>query len=104
MSVDHGGNTEFEGTIQVSQKHVLLSEILSVTSVMRKNSRWASSTNSFAGHDSDLAASFGLRVSAPSSALNTAVRGSREKDLMAGFQVLKRTVNETEGEHRSRDV
>jgi brefeldin A-resistance guanine nucleotide exchange factor 1 len=100
MTIDYGGAPVSSGTVAVSRKHVLLSEILSVTSVMRKNSRWASSTNSYAGHDSDLAASFGLRVSAPSPSISTAVRGSREKDLMAGFQVLKRTVNETEGKHR----
>lgn len=97
MVEQHEPQTTTQGGPAVSQKHILLSEILSVTSVMRKNSRWATSTSSTVGRDSALASSLGLRVSGPSASSHTTLRGGREKDLMAGFQVLKRTVGESEG-------
>ncbi|EGN96105.1 hypothetical protein SERLA73DRAFT_112215 [Serpula lacrymans var. lacrymans S7.3] len=49
----------------VSQKHVVLSEILAVTSVMRKNSRWASSVYTLTARDSALAKDLGLRRFSP---------------------------------------
>jgi brefeldin A-resistance guanine nucleotide exchange factor 1 len=83
--------------VAVSARHILFSEISSVTSVMRKNSRWAAGNNAFSSRDSALASNFGLRVSGPSSTPMQATRGSRERDLMAGFHVLKRTVNDVKG-------
>lgn len=81
----------------VSQKHVLYSEILSVTSAMRKNSRWASSTHTLNARDSALARNLGLRRSSPTFNSQASARGSREADLMAGFQELKRTVRDVDG-------
>jgi hypothetical protein len=78
----------------VSQKHVLYSEILSVTSAMRKNSRWASATHFMVARDSALGSDLGLRVSNSSQA---ARRVSREADLMLGFEELKRAVRDIEG-------
>ncbi|KAI0721619.1 Sec7-domain-containing protein [Cerioporus squamosus] len=85
--------------LSVSAKHILLSEILSVTSIMRKNSRWALSTPSFTTRDSALATSLGLRVS--KSSLNTYAsgHGSTEQELMTGFQELKRLVKDVEDIH-----
>lgn len=83
----------------VCLKHILLSEILSVTSVMRKNSRWAMSTHSFSNGDSALATSLGLRRTRQYSEQYTSDRGSNEQDLMRGFQELRRTVKDVEGEY-----
>ncbi|KAJ7929284.1 Sec7-like domain is implicated in guanine nucleotide exchange function [Mycena leptocephala] len=78
----------------VSQKHVLYSEILSVTSAMRKNSRWASATHFVNTKDSSaLGSNLGLRVSNSSQG---ARRISREADLMLGFEELKRAVRDIE--------
>ncbi|KAF8184945.1 Sec7-domain-containing protein [Mycena galopus ATCC 62051] len=77
----------------VSQKHVLYSEILSVTSAMRKNSRWASATHFMNARGSALGSNLGLRVSNSSQA---ARRVSREADLMLGFEELKRAVRDIE--------
>ncbi|KAJ3778565.1 hypothetical protein FB446DRAFT_840732 [Lentinula raphanica] len=79
----------------VSQKHVLYAEILSVTSAMRKNSRWASSTNFVTSNRSSaLGSNLGLRISSPSFNARTNSRTNREAELMAGFQELKRTVRD----------
>ncbi|KAI0781091.1 Sec7-domain-containing protein [Trametes elegans] len=83
-------------TTSVSAKHILLSEILSVTSVMRKNSRWALSTPSYTSRDSTLASSLGLRVSKAALVPYAPGRGSTEQELMAGFQDLKRLVKDIE--------
>ncbi|KAJ6618317.1 hypothetical protein B0H10DRAFT_1795581 [Mycena sp. CBHHK59/15] len=77
----------------VSHKHVLYSEILSVTSAMRKNSRWASATHFMNARDSELGSNLGLRLSSSSQA---GKRVSREADLMLGFQELKRAVRDIE--------
>lgn len=81
----------------VSHKHVLYSEILSVTSVMRKNSRWASSTHFMSAKDSALGSNLGLRISTSSYATQSSGRGSRESELMGAFQELKRAVRDIEG-------
>ncbi|KAJ6606553.1 hypothetical protein DFH09DRAFT_1242048 [Mycena vulgaris] len=77
----------------VSSKHVLYAEILSVTSAMRKNSRWASATHFMNARDSALGSNLGLRLSNSS---QSAKRVSREADLMLGFEELKRTVRDVE--------
>lgn len=82
----------------VSVRHILLSEILSVTSAMRKNSRWALSTNSFSTRESALASSLGLRRVKQFSENNALRRGSTEQELMTGFQELKRLVKDVDGE------
>ena len=81
----------------VSMKHVLLSEILSVTTVMRKNSRWASSAHSFTTRDSALASSLGLRRTRQASNGYPEERASTEQDLMIGFQDLRRLIKDVEG-------
>ncbi|KAF8201586.1 Sec7-like domain is implicated in guanine nucleotide exchange function [Pholiota molesta] len=78
-------------------KHVLLSEILSVTSTMRKNSRWASATPVMAVRDSPaLGTNMGLRISSPAHQTRISGRGSREAELMAGFIELKREAELTD--------
>ncbi|KAH9951281.1 Sec7-domain-containing protein [Amylocystis lapponica] len=96
MDSSSPGNPVSISAGSVSVKHILLSEILSVTSVMRKNSRWASSTHSFSSHDSALASSLGLRRTKQYFDKNTMERGSTEQDLMTGFQDLKRIVKDVE--------
>jgi brefeldin A-resistance guanine nucleotide exchange factor 1 len=79
-----------------SSGHIIYSEILSVTSVMRTNSRWSSSTQTFYTRDSTLASNLGLRRPGT----NTDVvpqQGSREEDLMLGFEQLKRILRSTQG-------
>ncbi|TFY68249.1 hypothetical protein EVG20_g3640 [Dentipellis fragilis] len=83
---------EANGT--VSPKHVLYSEILAVTSVMRKNSRWATSNQTFNTRDSALASNLGLRRTGPVRG-NSVRQGSSEDDLMSGFEELKREVRNT---------
>ncbi|KAL4268665.1 SEC7 domain-containing protein [Pleurotus pulmonarius] len=79
----------------VSKKHVLHSEILLVTSAMRRNSRWATTTHFMTpSRDPAVGTSLGLRISSPS--IPTLLRIDREADLMAGFQDLKQTINEVE--------
>lgn len=80
----------------LSQKHILYSEILAVTSVMRKNSRWASSHFSLSARDSALASSLGLRRPHPSDS-PASQHGSTERDLMLNFQELKREIRNIEG-------
>ncbi|KAJ3572817.1 hypothetical protein NP233_g2836 [Leucocoprinus birnbaumii] len=77
-----------------SIKHVLYSEILSVTSAMRKNSRWAAPTLYMGAKDpAALGSNLGLRISSPAHAnIRVSARGSREAELMVNFQELKRTV------------
>ncbi|THV07859.1 Sec7-domain-containing protein [Dendrothele bispora CBS 962.96] len=80
----------------ISPKHVLSSEILSVTSTMRKNSRWAASTHFINTGGSALGTNMGLRItnSAPQSRRNG--RENREADLMAGFYELKRIIRDVD--------
>jgi hypothetical protein len=74
-----------------SSGYIIHSEILSVTSVMRKHSRWSSSTHTFSAHANHL----GLRQLGTN---NTAVlQGSRGEDLISGFEKLKRTLRSTQG-------
>ncbi|KAI9446656.1 Sec7-like domain is implicated in guanine nucleotide exchange function [Lactarius indigo] len=78
-----------------SSGHIIYSEILSVTSVMRKNSRWSSSTQTFYTRDSALASNLGLRRPGTNAAA-VPQQGSREEDLMLGFEQLKRTLRSTQ--------
>ncbi|KZP23677.1 Sec7-domain-containing protein [Athelia psychrophila] len=80
----------------VSHKHVLLSEILAVTSAMRKNSRWAASGRMLNARDSALARDLGLRRSSPTFNSREHGRGNREADLMAGFQELKQITRDVD--------
>ena len=78
--------------LAVSSKHIICSEILSVTSAMRKNSRWANMTQTplYARNDA-LASSLGLRRAGEiPEAQNGSIR--REVLLMAAFLDLKREV------------
>ena len=81
-----------------SPKHVLYSEILSVTSAMRRNSRWASSVHIVTGRNpTNLGSNLGLRISAPASSTLSSRRSSREVELMSGFHELKRTIQGVQG-------
>ena len=89
-----------------SSGHIIYSEILSVTSVMRTNSRWSSNTQTFYTRDSALASNLGLRRPG-TNADAVPQQGSREEDLMLGFEQLKRTLRSTQGTfnvHRARIV
>ncbi|KIK98831.1 hypothetical protein PAXRUDRAFT_823441 [Paxillus rubicundulus Ve08.2h10] len=81
---------------RIAQKHVLLSEILSVTSVMRKNSRWASAAHTLNARDSALARDLGLRRGSSGEKNQRSRKLSQEANLMAGFQELKRTIRGVE--------
>ncbi|KIM57067.1 hypothetical protein SCLCIDRAFT_1219736 [Scleroderma citrinum Foug A] len=81
---------------QIGHKHVLLSEILAVTSTMRKNSRWAAAAHSLVGRDSALAKDLGLRRGSAAIGIQRPGRLSQEADLMGGFQELKRTIRDVE--------
>ncbi|KAH9966443.1 Sec7-like domain protein [Russula dissimulans] len=85
-------NTNHKGN--VSSGHIIYSEILSVTSMMRKNSRWSSNMQTFYTKDSALASHLGLRRPGTNN-VPTPQQGSREEDLMSGFEELKRTVRRT---------
>ena len=85
--------SETNGTL--APKHVLYSEILSVTSVMRKNSRWASTSQAFNTRDSALASNLGLRRSGTPRS-SSARRSSTEDELMSSFEELKREVRNVE--------
>ncbi|KAF9001938.1 Sec7-like domain is implicated in guanine nucleotide exchange function [Cyathus striatus] len=81
----------------VSPKHVLLSGIFSVTSAMRKNSRWSSLPFYMAPKDySSLGTNMGLRISSPSQVARPVGRTSKEVELMLGFIQLKRSVSDME--------
>ena len=85
-------------SIPAMLKHVLLSEILSVTSTMRKNSRWASSTPIMFVRDAPaLGTNMGLRISSPAYQTRRSGRGSKEAELIAGFIELKRSVKDMKG-------
>src|SRR5882757_3817332 len=90
------GHTFVSPPSAVSPKHTLYAEILTVTSAMRKNSRWASSHYSFSARDSALASSLGLRR--PSTLdPSTGQPANSEGDLMLNFQELKREINTVTG-------
>ncbi|KAG6832717.1 hypothetical protein H0H92_012289 [Tricholoma furcatifolium] len=85
------------GTRRINSfKHVLYSEILSVTTAMRKNSRWASSTHFVSSKDSALGSNLGLRISTSNQAAQSSGRGNREAALMGGFQELKRLLRDVD--------
>ncbi|KAG9092244.1 hypothetical protein FRC07_011706, partial [Ceratobasidium sp. 392] len=76
----------------LTHAHIVYSEIISVTSVMRKNSRWATNFGTNRRRDMHLATSMGLRRG---SVENTGSPGPRrEVDLMGGFEYLKRKIRD----------
>jgi hypothetical protein len=87
--------------LAVSPTHLVFSEIIAVTSAMRKNSRWASAQPGPA-RVSGLASSMGLRT--PPSGHGVIGRGEqdrREAILMAGFDQLKREIRDAESMYLS---
>ncbi|KZV62609.1 Sec7-like domain is implicated in guanine nucleotide exchange function [Peniophora sp. CONT] len=82
---------EHSGAGAVSAKHVIYAEILAVTTVMRKNSRWSSSSQHYNTRDSALASDLGLKRPGPSG--STARRGTEEEELMSAFEQLKRELH-----------
>ncbi|KAG9318241.1 hypothetical protein JVU11DRAFT_322 [Chiua virens] len=83
-------------TQRIPQKHLLLSEVLAVTSAMRKNSRWASAAHTLHARDSALARDLGLRRATSGDHNQRVGRVSPEADLMGGFQELKRSIRDTD--------
>lgn len=81
----------------VSLKHLIENEVLSVTSSMRKNSRWATPPRLFSARDTTLAYSMGLRR--PSRYDIAKSYDQEDIELMAGFEHLKREVREHQGIH-----
>jgi golgi-specific brefeldin A-resistance guanine nucleotide exchange factor 1 len=79
----------------VSVKHVVYSEILAVTSIMRKNSRWATSNQTYNARESALASNLGLRRTSPAG--GSVRRGTEEDELMSAFEELKRELRSTQG-------
>ncbi|KAI6151004.1 hypothetical protein BKA82DRAFT_4328972 [Pisolithus tinctorius] len=79
---------------RIGKKHVLLSEILAVTSTMRKNSRWAAAAHTLVARDSALAKDLGLRRGSLVVESQRSGRFSQEADLMGGFQELKRAIRD----------
>lgn len=81
----------------LTHAHIVYAEIISVTSVMRKNSRWAANSGTSRRKDMHLATSMGLRRGA----LDDKPRSPgprREVDLMGGFEYLKRKIRDVQGE------
>lgn len=78
--------------LAVPSTHLVYSEILSVTSAMRKNSRWATPTAYYPSSARvSLASSLGLRA-ATNNEREGRVQGRKNVDLMVGFEELKRDV------------
>lgn len=96
MATSHTDPSLTEHDEAVPSVHIIYSEILSVTSVMRKNSRWSSTMQTFYTRDSALASNLGLRRPGPNN-VSTPQQGSREEDLMSGFEELKRALRSTQG-------
>ncbi|KAI5983797.1 hypothetical protein EDD15DRAFT_2485980, partial [Pisolithus albus] len=84
----------FSAAPRIEKKHVLLSEILAVTSTMRKNSRWAAAAQTLVARDSALAKDLGLRRGSLPVESQRSGRFSQEADLMGGFQELKRAIRD----------
>ncbi|KAI6110037.1 hypothetical protein F5141DRAFT_822489 [Pisolithus sp. B1] len=84
----------FSAAPRIEKKHVLLSEILAVTSTMRKNSRWAAAAHTLVARDSALAKDLGLRRGSLAVESQRPGRFSQEADLMGGFQELKRAIRD----------
>lgn len=86
-------------SIVLSPRHLIENEILSVTSVMRKNARWASSSRIRSTRDATLASTMGLRKG---HSFNSG-RGKEPEDvdLMLGFEGLKKEIRLAQGEPKT---
>lgn len=85
--------------LAVSSSHLVYSEIVAVTSAMRKNSRWSGSSRVTSGGNPQLASSMGLRRTTSGATIGAGGRGDkRESDLMGGFEDLKREMRQVPGE------
>ncbi|KAF8606445.1 Sec7-domain-containing protein [Ceratobasidium sp. AG-I] len=82
----------------LTHAHIVYSEIISVTSVMRKNSRWATNFGINHRRDMHLAASMGLRRGATDDS-SRSPGPRREVDLMGGFEYLKRKIRDVQDVH-----
>ena len=81
--------------MEVSLKQLVYGELMAVTSAMRKNSRWSSSSQYYNTRDSALASDLGLKRSGPSG--GAARRGTEEEELMSAFEQLKRELRSAPG-------
>lgn len=88
--------------LAVPSTHLVYSEILSVTSAMRKNSRWATPAAYYpVSTRTSFASSLGLRAGLDVEATTAKPVGRRDFDLMVGFEELKRNVRASNGEYNT---
>jgi brefeldin A-resistance guanine nucleotide exchange factor 1 len=84
--------------LAVPSTHLVYSEILSVTSAMRKNSRWATPAAYYpTSAPTSFASSLGLRTGLDVQPTPNKPAGRRDFDLMFGFEELKRNIRATSG-------
>lgn len=95
MADSNGPSNACSSTI--SMEHIIHSEILAVTSAMRRNYRWASRAARHLPRDDALADTMGLRRSGYSNSTSDRKLEKQESDLWASFEILKRKVRDTEG-------
>lgn len=81
--------------VVLSPRYLIENEILSVTSAMRKNARWASSSRIRSTRGGTLASSMGLRKG---NMLDPGKdKDSEDVDLMLGFEELKKEIRSAQG-------
>lgn len=84
--------------LAVPSTHLVYSEILSVTSAMRRNARWATPAAYYpAATRTSFASSLGLRAGPDVEATANRPAAKRDFDLMVGFEELKRNIRNTNG-------
>jgi brefeldin A-resistance guanine nucleotide exchange factor 1 len=81
----------------IAMEHIVHSEILAVTSAMRRNYRWASFVGKRPAGDDALANTMGLRRTGNFKAPGEHKRERQEAELWASFEALKRKVRDCEG-------
>ena len=88
------------GSLALPQTHLVHAEIVSVTSAMRKNARWSSTSAwAYARNSAKLnGGSIALRRTVPNDGNKRPSREPpREADLMTGFESLKRDLAYAQG-------
>jgi golgi-specific brefeldin A-resistance guanine nucleotide exchange factor 1 len=91
-------------TGSIAIEHIIHSEILAVTSAMRRNYRWASFAGKRPVRDDALANTLGLRRTLNYKITNENKRERQEAELWASLESLKRKVRDTNGMHLSCSV
>ncbi|SRR5258708_17826947 len=92
-------STSVEGRqygLAIHYSHLVQAEIMAVTSAMRKNARWSSSSSHLHFRKHVLAGNMGLRRGSYGTGQKPATE-NREVDLMGGFDDLKREIRQNQG-------